>query len=167
MRTRTIFQAIISILIAEAMGVIGAFFTTPAINGWYAGLAKSALTPPGWVFGPVWTLLYALMGIAAFIVWRRRGQVSAKGNIASRRTFRLAILFYAAQLALNLLWSIIFFGLHASGAAFGEIVVLWLFILLTIIFFARISKTAAWLLVPYILWVSFATYLNFAIWYLN
>lgn len=152
------YKLIISIAVSEFAGIIGSIFTSPAIPNWYADLNKSALTPPGWIFGPVWTLLYALMGIAAFLVWR-------KG--LDRKDVKIALGIFLGQLALNTLWSIIFFGLQNPGAAFVEIIFLWLAILTTIIAFAKISKPAAWLLAPYILWVSFAAYLNYAIWTLN
>lgn len=158
MKAKNIIAAIISIIIAQLAGIIGSLFTTPSIPTWYAGLAKSSLNPPSWVFGPVWTLLFALMGIAAFIIWRQGRQ---------RREVKVALGIYVGQLVLNTAWSIIFFGLHAPAIAFVEIIILWLAILATIIAFGRISRTAAWLLVPYILWVSFATYLNYSIWILN
>lgn len=146
------------IIIAELAGVIGSFFTTPSIAGWYAGIIKPELNPPAWVFGPVWTTLFVLMGIAAFLVWK-------KGY--DRKDVKLALNIFYGQLILNTLWSIIFFGLHSPGGAFIEIIFLWLAILATIIAFAKISRPAAWLLLPYILWVSFAGYLNYSIWQLN
>ena len=158
MRVSRLFKLIIAIAISEAAGIVGAFFTTPSIAGWYATLVRPALNPPSWVFGPVWTTLFALMGISAFLVWR-------KG--LDRRDVKIALGIFIGQLVLNTLWSIIFFGLHSPGAAFVEIIFLWLAILATIVAFAKISKPAVWLLVPYILWVSFAGYLNLMIWMLN
>ena len=176
------FKLIIAIVVSELAGIIGSVFTptpkslvlgftTPSIAGWYAGIVKPALNPPAWVFGPVWTTLFALMGIAAFLVWK-------KG--LDRSDVKIALGIFLGQLALNTLWSIIFFGLHSPGGALIEIAFLWLAILATIIAFAKISppsssiwttdghgKLAALLLVPYILWVSFASYLNYAIWSLN
>lgn len=146
------------IIISELAGVIGSLFTTPSIAGWYAGIIKPELNPPAWVFGPVWTTLFVLMGIAAFLVWR-------KGY--GRKDVKIALGLFYGQLILNTLWSIIFFGLHSPGGAFIEIIFLWLAILATIIAFAKISRPAAWLLLPYILWVSFAAYLNYSIWILN
>ena len=151
-------KLIIAIVVSELAGIIGSVFTTPSIAGWYAGIVKPALNPPAWVFGPVWTTLFALMGIAAFLVWK-------KG--LDRKDVRIALGIFLGQLVLNTLWSIIFFGLHSPGSALVEIVFLWLAILATIIVFAKISKPAAWLLLPYILWVSFAGYLNYSIWQLN
>jgi len=158
MKINNTFKLIIAIVVAELAGIIGSVFTTPSIAGWYAGIVKPAINPPAWVFGPVWTTLFALMGIAAFLVWR-------KG--LDRRDVKIALGIFIGQLVLNTLWSIIFFGLHSPGGAFIEIIFLWFAILATIIAFAKISRPAAWLLVPYILWVSFAGYLNYSIWRLN
>jgi len=155
---KNITKLIIAIVVSELAGIIGSVFTTPSIAGWYAGIVKPALNPPAWVFGPVWTTLFALMGIAAFLVWK-------KGS--DRKDVKIALGIFLGQLVLNTLWSIIFFGLHSPGGALIEIGFLWLAILATIIAFAKISKPAAWLLVPYILWVSFAGYLNYSIWQLN
>jgi len=167
MKVSNIFKLIIAVGVSLSAGVVGSLFTTPTIqSGWYAGIIKPALNPPAWVFGPVWTTLFVLMGISAFLIWK-------KG--LDRRDVRIALGIFAGQLILNTLWSIIFFGstlltingLNNIGIAFIEIVFLWLAILATIIAFAKISRPAAWLLMPYILWVSFAMYLNYAIWILN
>jgi len=152
------YKLIISIVICELAGIIGSVFTTPSIAGWYATLARPDLAPPNWVFGPVWTTLYALMGIAAFLVWR-------KG--LGRRDVKIALGIFVGQLILNTLWSIIFFGLHSLDGALIEIIFLWLAILAAIVSFTKISKPATWLLAPYILWVSFACYLNLMFWLLN
>lgn len=152
------FKLIVAVLVSELAGIIGSVFTTPSIAGWYAGIVKPALNPPTWVFGPVWTTLFALMGISAFLIWK-------KG--LERRDVKIALSIFIGQLILNTLWSIIFFGLHSPAGAFIELIVLWLAILATIIVFARILKPSAWLLLPYILWVTFAGYLNFMIWMLN
>ena len=154
---------VIAIVVSELAGIIGSFFTVSAIPTWYATLAKPALNPPAWVFGPVWTTLYALMGIAAFLVWSSYAEATSD----RKRGIKIALSLFGIQLVLNTLWSIIFFGLHSPGGALIEIVFLWLAILATIIAFAKISRPAAWLLVPYILWVSFAMYLNYTIWMLN
>ena len=166
MKINNTFKLIITIVVSELAGIIGSVFTTPSITGWYAGIVNPAINPPAWVFGPVWTTLFALMGIAAFIVWE-------KG--LDRKDVKIALGIFIGQLVLNTLWSIIFFGsttltingLNNIGIAFIEIIFLWLAILATIIAFYKISKPAAWLLAPYILWVSFAMYLNYAIWALN
>lgn len=142
------------ILLAEGAGLIGTLATTPAIGGWYATLIRPDIAPPNWVFGPVWTTLFFLMGVALFLVWRRGGTA-------------VAYVAFGFQLALNILWSFIFFGAHNLGGALIEIALLWIAIAATIWAFAKKSKTAAWLLVPYLLWVSFASYLNFMFWTLN
>ncbi len=139
-------------------GIIGSVFTAPSIPTWYATLVRPEFSPPNWIFAPVWTTLFALMGIAAFLVWN-------KG--LKRQDIKIALSMFIIQLVLNTLWSILFFGMQNPGAALIEIVVLWLAILATILTFAKISRVAAWLLVPYIAWVSFAAYLNYSIWILN
>ena len=149
---------IVSILISETAGVIGGVFTASSVSGWYVTLTRPELSPPNWVFGPVWTTLYALMGIAAFLVWKRGSK---------RPEARKALRVFVLQLFLNTLWSIIFFGLRSPGGAFVEIIFLWCAIIWTLITFAKISRTAAWLLAPYLLWVTFAAYLNFSLWILN
>lgn len=146
------------IALAEAAGIIGSFFTTDAIAGWYTTLVRPELSPPNWVFAPVWTTLFLLMGIAAYLVWQ-------KGT--SRRDVRIALGVFIFQLVLNTAWSIIFFGSQQIGFALAEIALLWLAIVATVIAFARISRPAAWLLAPYLAWVSFASYLNYAFWVLN
>lgn len=158
MKTSSTFQVIIAILISEAAGIIGSVFTSPSIPTWYAGIIKPTFSPPNWVFGPVWTTLFALMGIASYIVWKRGFE---------RRDVRIALGMFALQLILNVTWSLIFFGLQNPALAFLEIIALWLAIALTIVSFYRINKNAAYLLIPYILWVSFAMFLNYTIWSLN
>jgi tryptophan-rich sensory protein len=149
---------LVSILICELAGVIGSVFTTPSIPGWYAGLTKSPLNPPNWIFAPVWITLYALMGISAYLIYE-----SGK----RKKEVRIALAVFAVQLVLNTLWSIVFFGAHMMFAAIIVILLLWGMILVTILLFYRISKTAAYLLIPYILWVSFATVLNISLYILN
>lgn len=151
------YKLIISLLIPQLAGGLGSFFTASSVKDWYLTLEKPALNPPAWVFGPVWTMLFLLMGYALYLVWTDES--------GKRRT--LAYLVFGIQMILNILWSIIFFGLHSPGGALFEMIFLWLAILATIIAFAKISRTAAWLLAPYILWVSFAGYLNYSIWILN
>ena len=139
------------------IGAAGAIFAARAIPNWYAALAKPPLNPPNQVFGPVWSVLYVLMAISAWIVWKTRA------SSCRRRGLRL----FAIQLLLNFLWPWIFFGNHQILTAFIDIVALWVAILLIILTFRRMSHTAAWLLVPYLAWVTFAAYLNIAIWKLN
>ncbi|MBU1448805.1 tryptophan-rich sensory protein [Patescibacteria group bacterium] len=158
MKRNDIIKLLAAIIVSEGAGIIGSLFTTPSIPTWYASLAKPALNPPSWVFAPVWTTLFAFMGIAAFLVWR-------KG--LERKDVRIALSVFALQLVLNTLWSILFFGFHTPLLALIEIVALWCAIAVTIGAFHRISQPAAYLLVTYLLWVSFATYLNAALWALN
>ena len=158
MKISDIWKLVIAVVVSEAAGFIGALFTTPSITTWYATLAHPAFSPPNWVFAPVWTLLYLLMGIAAYLVWKAGG---------GRKDVRAALIIFLIQLALNALWSIIFFGHHDPGVALIDIGLLWLAILATIVAFYKISKGAAYLLIPYIAWVTFAAYLNYAIWMLN
>ena len=165
MKINNFFKLVITIAISEAAGIIGVFFTTPSIAGWYADIVKPALNPPAWVFGPVWTTLFALMGISLFLIWKQHSNILQ--NVRMLRWWKIGITTFFIQLALNTLWSIIFFGLHSPGGALIEIVFLWIAILATIIAFYKISPLASGLLVPYILWVSFATYLNYSIWALN
>lgn len=148
---------VIAIIIPLAIGGTAALFTVPNIQGWYQGLNKPSFNPPNWIFAPVWNTLYILMGIASYLVWRER----------KLKNVTPAISVYFIQLILNFFWSLIFFELHQPGFAFIEVLILWLFIFFTIISFSRINKTAAWLLVPYISWVSFASILNYEIWRLN
>jgi len=136
---------------------IGSGLTTPSISVWYAALRKPPWTPPNWVFGPVWSLLYISMAVAAWLVWRRLESPGAK----------LALLLFAVQLALNVGWSGVFFTLHKPGAAFAEVLLLWIAILATALAFWPVSRAAGWLMVPYLIWVSFAALLNRAIWRLN
>ena len=149
-------KLIISILICLLAGFIGSFFTTPAIPTWYAMLQKPSFAPPAWVFFPVWTALFIMMGISLFLVWQKEGQ-----------KVKNALYIFAAQLALNALWSVAFFGLKSPLMGLIEIIILWIAILATILSFMKISRTASYLLIPYILWVSFAAILNFSIWKLN
>ena len=152
-----LFPLLISILLALSAGFIGSFFTTPSIASWYAFINKPSFSPPNWLFAPVWTLLYILMSIAAFLIWQKRDNPKAKQ----------ALRFYGTQLILNALWSIIFFGMHNPGLAFLEIIFLWSFILITLIKFYQINKIAGLLFIPYLLWVSFALILNLFVWMIN
>lgn len=145
------------LLFTIGIGSLGAVFTAKEIPGWYAQLQKPSFNPPSWLFGPVWTLLYAMMGICLYLLWIQPGSAA--------RTTALVVFF--AQFTLNFFWSYIFFRLHAMGWALVEIIFMWLFILATIFFSWKIKTLAGWLLVPYLLWVSFASVLNGAIWLLN
>jgi tryptophan-rich sensory protein len=152
-----VFAFLVLLLACFGTAAIGAAWTSTSIEGWYQTLAKPAWTPPDWVFGPVWTVLYLMMAIAGWLFWRRSGIVGARG----------AWLLFAAQLLLNALWSGIFFALRSPGLAFIEILVLWSAIAGTIVAFWPHSRWASYLLVPYLAWSSFAAVLNLAIWRLN
>jgi len=147
---------LLAIILPFVAAVIGSYFTTPAIPGWYASLNRPFFSPPNWLFGPVWTALYLMMGLSLYLVWSKKGI-----------TFQKPQTVFYLQLVLNALWSIVFFGLTSPGGALFIIVLLWLLILYCILEFRKINLVASWLLVPYILWVSFASLLNFSIWYLN
>jgi len=136
---------------------IGSWFTADSVNSWYPTLLKPAGTPPAWVFGPVWSTLYFLMGTAAWLVFRQRSATSVTAALA---------LFYG-QLALNVAWSFVFFGLRQPGLALLDIVALLAAIIATMTNFAPVSRLAVWLMTPYLGWVLYATYLNFGIWHLN
>jgi tryptophan-rich sensory protein len=151
-------RLVAAILLTNMAGIIGSLFTTPNIPGWYAGLAKPLLTPPSWVFAPVWTALFVLMGVSLFLLWKEGTEKPGVGA---------ALVFFGLQLGLNVLWSALFFGLQSPLLGLIEILALWLAILATIVLAYRVSRPAAYLLVPYLVWVSFATYLTWAIWTLN
>lgn len=157
-KTKDVLKLAISVLLCQGAGFIGSLFTRPSIPTWYAALEKPSFTPPPWVFSPVWITLFALMGIALFIIWRR--------GLTEKR-IRVALGIFGAQLTFNILWSALFFGLRSPLAGLIDIAVLWIAIALTVFYFFKISKTAGVLLVPYLLWVSFATVLNVSIWRLN
>jgi len=151
-------KLVISIGICQMAGVIGSVFTTPSIPTWYATLKKPSFTPPGWLIGSVWITLFFLMGISAFLVWR-------KG--LNNRQVKIALTVFAVQLILNALWSVAFFGFKSPLAGLVVISVLWIAILLTILEFLKVSRPAGLLLLPYILWVSFAAVLNTLIFAIN
>lgn len=153
-----IFKLILSVVICLGAGAIGSLFTASSIPTWYTTIEKPFFNPPNWIFGPVWTLLFIMMGVALFLVWNKGWQ---------NKKVKIAMLIFGIQFLLNILWSILFFGFLSPFYAFVEIIFLWLAILATIIYFYQISRPASWLLVPYIFWVSFASVLNFFIWRLN
>jgi len=153
----TIITFVVCLAIPLAVGSIAGIATADAIKSWYAGLAKPAFNPPGSLFGPVWTLLYILMGISLFLIWR-----APRGMARTR-----ALWVFAIQLALNFAWSFLFFSFHQIGWAFAEILLIWIAVLTMILLFARVNKTAALIQIPYILWVSFASVLNGTVWWIN
>jgi benzodiazapine receptor len=157
-KKKDVLTLVVSVLICQCAGFVGSLFTRPSIPTWYATLVKPPFTPPNGVFSPVWITLFFLMGISLFLVWRRG---------LTEKTVRVAIIFFGSQLIFNILWSVLFFGLRSPLAGFIDIVVLWVAIALTIFYFLKVSKTAGLLLVPYIVWVSFASMLNGYIWGLN
>ncbi len=151
-------KLLISILVPLLVGTFSGFFTSSGVNGWYVTANKPWFNPPNWIFAPVWTALYILMGIALYLIWKSGAVKTIK---------QTAIILFAVQLILNFFWSFIFFKLHLPGWAFAEIILMWVMIFFTILWFGKISPAAAWLLVPYLSWVSFASVLNYAIWKLN
>ncbi len=155
---RTWRGAILFVVACQVAGVVGALTTTTGSSPWYQTLAKPSFQPPGWVFGPVWTLLYTLMGIAAWRVWRR-GRDSPGVH--------LAVVLFGIQLALNAAWSPIFFGAHAITLALVVLLLLSAAVLATLVAFVRIDRPAGWMLAPYLAWVTFASILNAAIVNLN
>ena len=148
----------VSLAVPLAAGGVGAVPTFRAIPDWYRTLKKPSWTPPGWVFGPVWNVLYLMMGLAAWPVWKSEREDQRR---------RVALGVFGVQLGFNTLWSLIFFGLRSPGLALAEIVVLWRLILETVIRFYDVKPVAGALLLPYLLWTTFATGLNAAIWWLN
>lgn len=158
-----IFSLVVSLFLAQLAGILGSIFTIPNIPTWYQTLNKPSFQPPSWVFAPVWTTLFVLMGVASWLVWRKYS--SAKSN--EKQHIKKALLVYAGQLLLNIAWSMIFFGWHQPWLAFFEIIMLWLAILWTIRLFSHLNHYAAWLMLPYLGWVSFASILTYAIAQLN
>lgn len=145
---------VLAVVVCFAAAGIGAQFMP---GEWYASLEKPSWNPPNWIFGPVWAVLYLMMAVSAWLIWRERGWQGG----------RIPLMIFAAQLVLNAAWSWLFFGQYRPDLALVDIVALWLAIVTTIRVFQPISRTAAWLLVPYLCWVTFATLLNLALWRLN
>jgi len=152
---------VLSILAVELVGASGAVFTAQGLTSWYGTLQRPALAPPNWVFGPVWTTLFALMGVAVWVVWRRLDSPRAG------RRARVALAVFAVHFVANVGWSAAFFGLQSVDLGLAVIVVLLALILLTIRAFDRVDRRAALLLVPYLCWTAFAAYLNYRFWVLN
>jgi tryptophan-rich sensory protein len=155
--TRQYVGLLVSLAVCLGVAQLGSLLTRPEIPTWYAGLNKPAWNPPNWVFPVVWTTLYVLMAVAAWLVWKSGGIGHA----------RVALSLFGIQLALNLVWSAVFFRMHQPGWAVVEILILWVLILTTVIAFWQVRQAAAWLMLPYLAWVAFAACLNFAIWRLN
>lgn len=155
---KEILQVVVAVVVCQLAGVFGSLYTRSKIPGWYQGLKKPAFNPPNWIFAPVWIILYTLMGLALYRIWALSDSTSGRST---------ALIFFFTQLILNALWSYLFFGLEALRHAFKEILALWVFIVLSIQAFASLDALAAWLLVPYLAWVTFAAVLNFSIARLN
>jgi tryptophan-rich sensory protein len=155
---RPVGSLVLAVLVCELVGASGALLSADGVAAWYPTLTRPAFTPPGWVFGPVWTTLFALLGVAAWLVW--------KAGLDDRGV-RVALAVFAAQYVVQVAWSGVFFGLRWPGGGLAVIVVLWLGIVATVAAFARVDRRAALLLVPYLAWVSFAAFLNYRLWQLN
>lgn len=149
---------VVSLAIPLGIGITASLVTRPQIAGWYTALHKPVFNPPNWLFGPVWSVIYILIGVAAWLVWQRRN---------SAPLFSRTRLLYILQLVLNFSWSMVFFGLHQIAGALIVIALLWLSIVLNIYYFSKFSRVASWLLMPYLLWVSYASVLNLYIYLLN
>lgn len=155
---RSPLRLVAAVLLCNLAGILGSLVTITGEGSWYASIQKPPFNPPGFIFGPVWTILYILMGISLYLVWMEG---------TSRREVRIALSVFGLQLGLNFLWSFLFFGLQSPFLGLVEIILLWLCIVATIVLFSRIRRTAALLLIPYLVWVSFATFLTYSIWILN
>jgi tryptophan-rich sensory protein len=155
---RTLGRLILAVSIPLLVGGLAGLATARGVRTWYPELVKPSFTPPSWVFGPAWTLLYVMMGVAAWVVWQKGWQTDG---------VKVALAAFAVQLILNGLWSFLFFGMQAPGVAFGEILVLWASIAVTLVLFWQVTPTAGMLLLPYQAWVTFAAVLNGSIWLLN
>jgi translocator protein len=151
-------KLVVAIVIANLAGIIGSVFTSSSVSTWYTTLTKPWFNPPGWIFGPVWTTLYILMGISAYLIW-----VEGIG----KKEVKIALGVFGVQLVLNSVWSFLFFGLQSPFYSLVEIGLLWIAIVTTMYAFYKVKKEAMYLLIPYILWVSFAAILNYNIWLLN
>ena len=151
-------KLIVCIVICQLAGFIGSIFTRDSVGTWYKMLNKPSFNPPNWLFGPVWITLYVLMGLSAYLIWR-------KGLSIKNVQYSLGI--FLVQLVLNSLWSVVFFGSRSIGGGLIIIVLLWFLILITTLSFYKVSAISAYLLIPYLLWVTYASILNFSIWQLN
>jgi translocator protein len=159
MKHLKVLKLITSIMLCLSAGAFGSIFTATSVGTWYQSLNKPSFNPPSWVFAPVWTSLYLMMGVSLFLVWSSKNMIGSKKSIS--------IILFLTQLILNAIWSLLFFGLKNPLLSFIEIVLLWITIIATILFFKKTSVFSAFLLVPYLLWVTFAAILNFSIFTLN
>lgn len=167
MRIKNFPSLIFSVAICQFAGVIGSLFTAPAISGWYEEIQKPWFTPPGWLIGAAWVILFTLMGIALYLVWQEFSYARATGGREIEEKAKRGLVVFAIQLLLNIFWSYLFFGLHSPLLAFLEIILLWVAIYFTIRYFSEVNVKAAYFLIPYLVWVSFAAILNFSILRLN
>lgn len=157
MNRSQLFKLIVSVALPLSVGAVAGIITAQSIEGWYNTLSKPSFNPPNWIFGPVWTTLYILMGISFFLVWKQK-------ESASRSQ---AITVFLLQLLCNFAWSLIFFYFKMIGLAFVEIILLWISIVFMLFLFYKIKPVSAWINIPYLLWVSFATVLNASLYFLN
>lgn len=151
-------RLIISLILPQLAGLVGSFFTIPAISSWYLNLEKPSFSPPNWIFGPAWVTLYLLMGISAYLVWQK---------IDENQKAKKSLWFFCIHLIFNASWSLMFFGLKSPGLGLINIIIIWLLIIVLIIKFWKINRWSSYLLIPYLAWVSFASLLNYFIWILN
>jgi tryptophan-rich sensory protein len=151
-------KLVISLLLPHMAGIAGAFFTIPSVYIWYEGLVKPAFSPPNWIFGPVWFILYTLMGFSVYIIWE---------SVYEYKNAREAVFLFWVHLLFNAMWTVLFFNLKDIALAFFDIMIIWVMIAVLMSRFYKISKTAAYLLVPYFVWVSYASMLNLFIWAMN
>ncbi len=156
-------RLIISLALPQLAGLVGSFFTAPAISTWYATLQKPGFSPPNWIFGPVWIMLYILMGISIYLVWSAYAPASA----GQSRGLKTAFWLFWIHLFFNAAWSLVFFGWHNPGLAFVNIIIIWLLIVVLMVQFWKINRWSTYLFIPYFFWVSFAGVLNYFIWRLN
>lgn len=155
---KNILKLFLFIIGCELVGILATPFTVSSIPTWYAELIKPSFSPPNWVFGPVWVVLYLLMGVSVYLIWKEG---------TKKKRVKIALFYFLIQLFFNFLWSAVFFGLHQPLLAFVDIILLFGAIILTMVKFNKISKVAFYLLIPYLVWVSFATILNVSIVFLN
>lgn len=155
---KSFFKFVIAILLPEFVGSVSAFFTVSSISNWYQFLRKPAFSPPNYIFGPVWTMLYLFMGISFYLIWIKGWK---------NQKVKKALTFFFIQLTFNFVWSLLFFGLRFPLLGLIDIIILWVMILLTIMKFQKISKIASYFMIPYLLWVTFASLLNLSIVILN
>lgn len=166
MRIQNYLRLLTAIALCESAGVLGSFFTVSSISTWYNTLNKPEFSPPNFVFGPVWIILYALMGVSLYLIWCSFKNKS-KSKSKNKKEIQYSLILFLIHLGVNAAWSIIFFGLKNPFLAFLNIIILWLLIVAVVYKFYKIDKRASYLLIPYLFWVSFAMVLNYYIWVLN